>query len=184
MNRQTLLVNLTLTVGIIALAVLILEPKSEDGPEPFVASNPSKDEDKTALDTAYNPELAKKVYPNFGTTKLFQALIPPTPSPTPTPPPPDPTPDVHAALKGWNLMGISSGVVTIENKDEKDPEKQFFDVGKNGVTLTIKDFKGVDVKRKLRIKKLSEYAENPFVIFELEGSGEEHVLKQFPDETK
>lgn len=188
MERQTFMLNLTLTVGIAALGFLIYDSPVDDGSDEvsnwsdYISSEDSVTSGPV-LETMYNAELAQKSYPNFGVNNVFKPLMTPTPTPTPTPPPPEPTPDIHDALKSWLLCGVSDGVVTIENKDEKDPERQFFDLKKTQtVTLPIRNARGETVPRKLTIKKMSEYADNPYVTFNLEGSGEDHTIKQMPDE--
>ncbi len=186
-DRQTLLLNLTLIVGIIALAVMIFDDRSSTDDvvdyKSLIASKST--EDKPSVDTKYNPEEAQKKYPNFGKSPIFQAIIPPTPTPTPPPPPPEPTPDIHAALKDWTLAGVSDGVVTIENKAVKDPDMQFLDIKKTQIlTLQVKDSRGNIVPRKLKIEKLSEFADNPYVIFSLEGTSDQHMIKQYDDSTQ
>ena len=183
-ERQMLLLNLTLMVGIFAVAYFLYQGynNEEDPPNYKNEIIAVSDKDSKAPETAYNAEEARRKFPNWGKTPLFQAIMTPTPTPTPTPPPPEPTPDIHAALQNWALMGISDGVVSIENEAEKDPDKQFVDIGKTQVvTLYVKDSKGADVPKKLRIVKLAEYAENPYVVFSLEGSGDEHTIKQFEE---
>lgn len=175
MNRRELLLNLVILSAILYVAVAIIQ-QSSTVVEELEEEIEVVDEGPPARETDFNPELARGKYPRFGEVSMFQPLITPTPTPPPPTPTPTPTPDIKQALGGWALSSVSYGEALVEDRNQKNPEEQFFSM-KPGQSRPVEVEKGVT--KPATLKKLDENDENPSATFTLEGTSEEYTLKMF-----
>jgi hypothetical protein len=145
MNRQEVLLNLTLVTIIGALGYSIYESHQNAQGMSQIAEVRNSDkaaEEEDAADTGpettYDRTTASKKFPAVGNTDLFKAILTPTPAPpTPTPKPTD-TPNIVAALNAWKLLSVDKGVATIEDviKSRAGAEDAVFDM-KAGDTRVV-----------------------------------------------
>ena len=176
-RREEILLNLTLLVAVLALGYLIWAGGSS-GEDLTLAAPPvsSKSAKSSDAETAFNPETARKKYPNFGRVTVYQPILTPTPTPPPATPTPKKTPDIKLVLQNWRLSSASFGEATIEDKGQKDPSLQFF-------TLKIGEARRLNITKdetaNATLVKLDENAENPYAIFSLEGTNVQYMLKMF-----
>jgi hypothetical protein len=140
MNRQELLLNVTLVTIIGALGYSIYDShQNAQGMSQISEVRNSSDSDEDAdTETSYDPTSAKKKFPAVGNTDLFKAILSPTPPPpTPTPKPTE-TPNIQAALNSWKLLSVDRGMATIEDviKSRAGAEDAVFDM-KAGDTKVV-----------------------------------------------
>ncbi|PKO18833.1 hypothetical protein CVU37_05525 [candidate division BRC1 bacterium HGW-BRC1-1] len=170
MNRQSLIINLTLLLAIIGVTYLIYTAPEEQEklPTPItMAAAPPRE-------TNFDPESVRNTYTNFGEAKLYQAIMTPTPTPTPPPPPPEKTPDIHNALKAWRLMGAGDGEATIEDRGAKEDSDQRIFFMKVGEEREVNTEVG---GKKAKLSKIDQSGDVPAVEFTMEGSAETKKVK-------
>ncbi len=178
MNRQEILLNLTLLTIIVALALLIMENRQE---EVEVTVPPvTKIESAPEVETTYDPQIAAQKYPNFGVKPIFQALLTPTPTPPPPTPTPTRTPDINAIFASWKLMSVDTGEATFEDraKAKSDPENAVF-------TLRIGQAMPVEVERGVFknaiLMRVDANSDNPSVTLGIDGIPDKKVLRMFEE---
>ena len=133
MNRQEILLNLTLITVIGALGYSIYDAHNHTTAAAEVAdvrSNPDEEDSGTKPETTYNRVEAGKKFPKMGETELFRAIIPPTPTPVPPTPKPTDTPNIQIALNAWKVLSVDKGIVTIEDvvKSRTGADDSVFDM--------------------------------------------------------
>jgi hypothetical protein len=180
MNRQEILLNLTLLTIIAALALVILE-SGEEVVDLTVPPAP-KTEKVSETETSYDPQIAQQKYPNFGQKPIFQALITPTPTPPPPTPTPTRTPDVNAIFASWKLMSVDVGEATFEDrsKTQSDPEHAVFTL-KIGQSVPVEIERGVF--KNAILKRVDANADNPSATLGIEGIPDQKILRMFEEAT-
>ncbi|MGI8906444.1 MAG: hypothetical protein ACR2IE_08145 [Candidatus Sumerlaeaceae bacterium] len=141
MNRQEILLNLTLITVIGALGYSIYDARQNRPEISGIRSSEElavQDTEDISTETTYNRRQADLKFPKVGNTDLFKAIIPPTPSPIPPTPKPTDTPNIHAALNAWKVLSVQDGTATIEDviKSRAGIEDAVFDM-KPGDTRPI-----------------------------------------------
>jgi hypothetical protein len=172
MNRREIAINLALLAVIVVVAYGVLTGSRDI--ESLPAPKPVSLRATPKAETDFNPKDVSTLYPNLGSTKLFQAIMTPTPTPTPTPPPPEKTPDIENVLKAWRLMAAGDGEATVEDRSAKEGDENRVFILKVGESRPVTEG-GKTLNATL--KGLDESGDFPVAVFKLEGTGAEKKLK-------
>lgn len=188
MNRQEVLLNLTLVTVIGALAFSIYDSQNQgvDLPvAPVVANNTTanadeemgeEDEEAPENETTYARAAADSPYTNVGQKDIFRSLVTPTPSPPPPTPSPTPTPDINKALGAWQVLSVYQGVATVQDNNlmKANSENAIWDM-KLGESRPV-DVGGGQLKA-ATLKSVNESLDLPTATFGLEGTSAERTMR-------
>ena len=206
MNRQEILLNLTLFVIIGSLIYLIYDsgdkPRTLDelSEAPIVVAtggaNGDNDEnggDGEGADGASRADMppgTETEYAmaadaqttetprggSFGERDVFRALLTPTPTPAPPTPTPAPTPDIKQAIGMWKLTSVYQGKAYIEDVVKAEAQEEGA-IWEMSVGDTMQVDVGGGVMKTVTLKEMNDSNPwNPDATFTLEGTTVEHNI--------